>query len=84
MLVLCGCWNVWIDKLCCYCVAVGMCGFINVLVLCGCWNVWIDELCWYCVAVGMCIDRLCWYCVAVGMCGLINCFGIVWLLECVD
>jgi len=41
-----------------------------VLVLYGCWNVWIDKLCWYCVAVGMC--------------GLINCGGMVWLLECVD
>ena len=29
VLVLCGCWNVWIDKLCWYCVAVGMCGLIN-------------------------------------------------------
>ena len=31
MLVLCGCWNVWIDKVCWYCVAVGMCGLINSL-----------------------------------------------------
>ena len=29
VLVLCGCWNVWIDKLCCYCVAVGMFGLIK-------------------------------------------------------
>ena len=42
----------------------------EVLVLCGSWNVWIDKQCWYCVDVGM---R-----------GLINCVGIVWLLECVD
>jgi len=29
VLVLCGCWNVWIDKLCLCCVAVGMCGLIK-------------------------------------------------------
>jgi len=31
VLVLCSCWNVWIDKLCMYCVAVVMCGLINFL-----------------------------------------------------
>jgi len=61
---------VWIDKLCCYYVAVGMCGLINCVGI-----VWLLE----------CVDCiLCWYCVAFGMCGLINCVVIVWLLECVD
>ena len=38
VLVLCGCWNVWIDKLCWYCVAVGMCGLIKCVVI-----VWVLE-----------------------------------------
>jgi hypothetical protein len=68
LLVLCGCWNVCVDKLLYgkswFCVAVGMCVLINcliweVLVLCGCWNVCVDKLSYTGSA------------------------GIVWLLECV-